>query len=45
MEYNFPNFFFLNNNQFERIVFQKWYSDILVLLRLTITFQKTKENF
>lgn len=27
MEYNFPIFFFLSNNQFERIVFQKWYSD------------------
>ena len=46
MEYNFPIFFFLSNNQFERIVFQKWYSDVLILLGLTvISKKKKKENF
>lgn len=44
MEYNFPIFFFLSNNQFERIVFQKWYSDVLILLGLTVISKKKKKR-
>lgn len=44
MEYNFPIFFFLSNNQFERIVFQKWYSDVLILLGLTVISKKKKRK-
>lgn len=44
MEYNFPIFFFLSNNQFERIVFQKWYSDVLILLGLTVISKKKRKR-